>query len=63
MVPKNRVAFLELEGTDATPDELWQLTGFVRCGDCGYLMHTEALTTLPSHRCTQRRAHRLRRNP
>ncbi|MET7975753.1 hypothetical protein ABZW44_22460 [Streptomyces mirabilis] len=58
MTPKNRVAFLELEGPDMGPDELWQLTGFARCGDCNYLIHTETLTALPDHRCTQRQAHR-----
>jgi hypothetical protein len=54
--PKNRVAFLELESSDITADELWEITGFVRCDDCGYAMHTETLVTLPEHRCTQRQA-------
>jgi hypothetical protein len=62
MAPKNRSAFLDLERTGMDPDELWRLTGFARCDDCTYLMHTETLTTLPNHRCTQRQARR-RTNP
>ncbi|MFF5404609.1 hypothetical protein ACFY8K_16790 [Streptomyces misionensis] len=61
-VPKNRTAFLELEPTGMTPDELWNLTRFARCGDCGYVVHTETLTTLPEHYCTQRQVRR-RANP
>ena len=56
MPPKNRAAFLELEATGVNPDELWQITGFTRCDDCQYLMHTTTLVTLPEHRCTQRQA-------
>lgn len=52
----NRTAFLELEGGDLTADELWAITGFARCDDCGYLMRTQTLVTLPEHRCTQRQA-------
>jgi hypothetical protein len=58
VVAKNRVAFIELEPDGLTIEELWRLTGFARCADCGYLIHTETLTTLPEHRCTQRQARR-----
>jgi hypothetical protein len=58
VVAKNRPAFVELEPEGVTVDELWRLTGFVRCADCAYLVHTETLTTLPEHRCTQRQARR-----
>lgn len=55
MAAKNRAAFLELEPTEIDRDELWQLTGFTRCADCGYLIHTETLAALPEHHCTQRK--------
>jgi hypothetical protein len=54
--PWNRVAFLELEGSEITVDELWEITGFIRCQDCGYAIHAESLTSLPDHRCAQRQA-------
>lgn len=54
-MPKNRVAFLELEPEGMDVDELWRLTGFARCADCRYLIHTETLSVLPDHRCTQRK--------
>jgi hypothetical protein len=57
-MPKNRVAFLELEPEGMDVDELWRLTGFVRCVDCGYLIHAETLTTLPEHYCSQRQTRR-----
>lgn len=60
--PKNRSAFLELEPTGMSADELWNLTGFARCDDCRYLMHTETVATLPDHHCAQRQACR-RANP
>ncbi|MEU1044015.1 hypothetical protein ABZ400_02510 [Streptomyces sp. NPDC005897] len=56
LAPKNRVAFLELEPGDIDVEELWRITGFVRCSDCAYVVHTESLTVLPEHRCTQRQA-------
>lgn len=59
---KNRAAFLALESDDLDADELWSLTGYVRCVDCGYLMHTETPTASPEHYCTQRQARR-RANP
>lgn len=52
----NRVAFLEMEGGEFTVEELFEITGFARCDDCGYLMRAETLVTLPEHRCTQRQA-------
>jgi hypothetical protein len=55
-MPKNRVAFLELEPEGMKAEELWHLTGFVRCTDCGYLVHTQTLTALPEHRCAERQA-------
>jgi hypothetical protein len=47
---------MELEPEGLAIDELWRLTGFVRCADCGYLVHTQTLAALPEHRCTQRQA-------
>ncbi|KOX32808.1 MULTISPECIES: hypothetical protein [Streptomyces] len=63
MTPKNRSAFLELEPTGMDADELWQITGFARCDDCGHLMHTTTLVTLPDHRCAQRQARRRDQEP
>ncbi|WP_329131625.1 hypothetical protein OG552_10705 [Streptomyces sp. NBC_01476] len=50
----NRGAYLDMEATGATADELWDCTGFARCDDCGHLMRAETLVTLPDHRCAQR---------
>jgi hypothetical protein len=50
----NRAAYLDMEATGATADELWDCTGFVRCQDCHHLMRAGTLVTLPDHRCTQR---------
>lgn len=47
---------MELEPEGLAIDELWRLTGFVRCADCGYLVHTQTLGALPEHHCTQRQA-------
>jgi hypothetical protein len=55
---KNRAAFLALEPDGLDVDELWRLTGYVRCGACSYLMHTESPTASPEHYCTQRQARR-----
>jgi hypothetical protein len=55
-MPKNRVAFLEIEPDGMDVEELWRLTGFARCADCGFVVHTESLTTLPEHYCSRRRA-------
>lgn len=55
-MPKNRVAFLELEPDGMEVEELWRLTGFARCADCGFVVHTESLATLPEHYCSRRRA-------
>ena len=58
----NRATYLALEADGRlTPDELWESTGFARCDDCGYLMRTPTLVTLPSHRCTERQAARRTR--
>jgi hypothetical protein len=58
-MPKNRVAFLELEPDGMGVEGLWHLTGFTRCADCGFVVHTESLTTLPEHYCSRRRALQL----
>jgi len=50
----NRTAFLALEPGDLTADELWDLTRFARCDDCGYVMRAETLVSPPEHRCAQR---------
>lgn len=52
----NRAAYLALEPAGLTPDELWECTGCARCDDCGYLMRTLTLVTLPDHRCSRRQA-------
>lgn len=39
----------------------WQRTGRIRCDDCGTMVTTRTLVTLPDHRCTQRQAARRRR--
>lgn len=57
-MPKNRVAFLELEPEGMDAEELWRLTGFVRCCACGFAVHTESLTALPEHYCSRRRERR-----
>jgi hypothetical protein len=39
----------------------WQRTGRIPCSDCGTLVRTEMLETLPSHNCTaHQRARRER---
>jgi hypothetical protein len=58
VVTKNRAAFLALEPEGVDVDELWRLTGYVRCADCDYLAHAETLVALPEHYCTQRQARR-----
>lgn len=32
----------------------WQRTGRIRCSDCGTMVRTQTLETLPDHRCTER---------
>lgn len=49
-----RTSFELLEATGLDPDELFVRTGMARCDDCGHIMPTETLVTLPDHRCTQR---------
>jgi hypothetical protein len=53
-MPKNRVAFLELEPEGIDAEELWRLTGFVRCCACGFAVYTESPTALPEHYCSRR---------
>lgn len=61
-MPKNRVAFLELEPDGMGVEELWRITGFVRCADCEAVVHTESPTALPEHYCSRRHSCR-RANP
>jgi hypothetical protein len=56
--PGARSIFLEMEAAGANPDELWLRTGYARCDDCGHLMRTATLVSLPDHRCSQRQARR-----
>ncbi|MGW1606579.1 hypothetical protein [Streptomyces eurythermus] len=37
----------------------WERTGRIQCADCGTMVRTQALETLPEHRCTERQ--RVRR--
>ncbi|MYU24663.1 hypothetical protein [Streptomyces sp. SID8352] len=32
----------------------WWRTGRIRCADCGTMLRTKTLETLPPHNCTQR---------
>ncbi|CAK7288556.1 hypothetical protein [Streptomyces misionensis] len=32
----------------------WERTGRIRCADCGAMVRTQTLETLPAHRCTER---------
>lgn len=57
-MPKNRVAFLALEGGDMGAGELLCLTGFVRCTRCDFVVHSERLDELPEHYCARRIANR-----
>lgn len=53
-----RTSYELLEATGLDADELFTRTGMSRCADCGHLMHTDTLATLPDHQCTQRQAGR-----
>ncbi|MFJ3984469.1 hypothetical protein [Streptomyces fungicidicus] len=40
----------------------WVRTGRVSCADCGTLVRTRTLESLPGHRCTERQRARRERN-
>ncbi|MEU1663530.1 hypothetical protein ABZ547_07940 [Streptomyces sparsogenes] len=31
----------------------WERTGRIRCSDCGHMVRTQTLVSLPPHRCTE----------
>jgi hypothetical protein len=39
----------------------WYRTGRIPCSDCGTLVRTQTLETLPPHRCTERQRARRER--
>lgn len=57
-MPKNRVAFLELEPDGMDAEELWNITGFARCAGCGAVVHSETFAELPDHYCARRQQRR-----
>ncbi|NEA52412.1 hypothetical protein [Streptomyces sp. SID10815] len=40
----------------------WWVTGRIRCDDCGTMVRTQTLETLPPHRCTERQRARRERD-
>jgi transcription initiation factor TFIIIB Brf1 subunit/transcription initiation factor TFIIB len=50
---------LHAEAVIENEERNWQRTGRIRCGDCGTLVRTATLESLPEHRCFERQqAHR-----
>ncbi|MEU2358605.1 hypothetical protein ABZ599_37535 [Streptomyces misionensis] len=39
----------------------WERTGRIQCADCGTMVRTQTLESLPAHRCTERQRARRER--
>lgn len=51
----DRRTYLELEVAGRlSADDLWDATGYARCQDCGHVMRTTTLVSLPEHGCSRR---------
>ncbi|GAA4824290.1 hypothetical protein [Streptomyces ziwulingensis] len=46
---------------DKQEERDWERTGRIPCADCGTMVHTRTLETLPAHNCTARQRARRER--
>lgn len=53
-LPGRIMARLHAEALIENEERDWQRTGRIPCSDCGTMVRTRTLESLPEHRCTER---------